>query len=168
MNFIKTSFFSGIATFIDLISKLITNKLIAIYLGTSGMFLLGQLKDFVSLTKEISSLGINNGIVKYTSTYQKDHTSLKKYLSTGFKVYFICSTIVMASIILLRKELSLYLFNSLDYSTYLIILSLSIVSVSIYTFFMCILNGIRNIKIFNKYSINHYICTNTHSFNHKI
>lgn len=153
MNFIKTSLFSGIATFVDLIARLITNKIVAIYFGTNGIFLLGQLKDLISLTKEIGSLGINNGIIKYAANYQKSESSLKELLSTGFKIYFFSSCILSIIIIIFRKDLSLYFFNSLKYSQFLIILSLSTVSVSIYTFFMCVINGIKNIKLYTLINI---------------
>jgi len=40
MNFIKTSIYSAASTTISLLVKLITNKVIAVFLGTNGMFLI--------------------------------------------------------------------------------------------------------------------------------
>ena len=51
MNFIKTSFLSGISTAISLLARLISTKIVAVYLGTNGMFLMGQLKDFQNENK---------------------------------------------------------------------------------------------------------------------
>ena len=36
MNFIKTSFLSGISTAISLLARLISTKIVAVYLGTNG------------------------------------------------------------------------------------------------------------------------------------
>ena len=55
MNFIKTSFLSGISTAISLLARLISTKIVAVYLGTNGMFLMGQLKDFLRLGNTIGS-----------------------------------------------------------------------------------------------------------------
>ena len=87
MNFIKTSLYSGISTAISLLVRLISNKVVAVYLGTNGIFLLGQLKDFLRLSNVISGFGIENGIIKYTSEFQESELELKKILSTGFKIH---------------------------------------------------------------------------------
>ena len=69
MNFIKTSFLSGLSTAISLLARLISTKIVAVYLGTNGMFLMGQLKDFLRLGNTIGSFGIENGIVKYVCDF---------------------------------------------------------------------------------------------------
>ena len=83
MNFIKTSVLSGISTAISLLARLISTKIVAVYLGTNGMFLMGQLKDFLRLGNTIGSFGIENGIVKYVSEYaqkmsQANHSFSRK------------------------------------------------------------------------------------------
>ena len=65
MNFIKTSFLSGISTAISLLARLISTKIVAVYLGTNGMFLMGQLKDFLRLGNTI-------GCLLYTSPSPRD------------------------------------------------------------------------------------------------
>ena len=58
MNFVKTSFLSGLSTAISLLARLISTKIVAVYLGTNGMCLMGQLKDFLRLGNTIGSFGI--------------------------------------------------------------------------------------------------------------
>ena len=92
MNFIKTSLYSGISTAISLLVRLISNKVVAVYLGTNGIFLLGQLKDFLRLSNVISGFGIENGIIKYTSEFQESELELKKNSFNRFKnssIFFI-------------------------------------------------------------------------------
>ena len=88
MNFLKTSFFSSIGTAINLVTKLITNKIVAVYLSTEGMFLLGQLKDFLKVSQVISNAGTVNGTIKYTAEYQHHETQFKVILGTSFKIHF--------------------------------------------------------------------------------
>ena len=78
MNFIRTSLYSGVSTAISILVRLISNKIIAVYLGTSGIFLLGQLKDFLRLSNVFSGFGIENGIIKYTSEFQNSHNKYHK------------------------------------------------------------------------------------------
>jgi len=85
MNFIKTSFLSGLSTVISLLARLISTKIVAVYLGTNGMFLMGQLKDFLRLGNTIGSFGIENGIVKYVSEYENEKTKLGDIIGTSFK-----------------------------------------------------------------------------------
>ena len=148
MNFFKTSIYSGISTAISLIVKLITNKVIAIYIGTNGMFLMGQLKDFLSITNVISNFGTTNGTIKYTAEYKNNLVELKSILSTGFKIHLYFSILVFAFTLIFNKWLSYYLFNDYQYANFLIVLSFSLISISVHTFFMAILNGFKNIKLY--------------------
>ncbi|PTM10087.1 MAG: hypothetical protein DA407_04440 [Bacteroidetes bacterium] len=148
MNFLKTSFYSGISTTVSLVTKLITNKIVAVYLSTEGMYLLGQLKDFLNITNVFSNLGTVNGTIKYTAEYKDNKASLKSILGTSFKIHLYFSLLVLLIILLFKESISLYLFNDTDYATFLIILGFSIVSISIQTLFLSILNGLKRIKIY--------------------
>lgn len=148
MNFFKTSFFSGISTTISLIAKLITNKIVAIYLSTDGMYLIGQLTDFLKISTVVSNLGIVNGTIKYTAEYQNDETSLKEIIATSFKIHLYFSFLVLLVILFFNKTISQYLFNDVSYSTFIIILGFSIISTSIQTLFLSILNGLKRVKIY--------------------
>ena len=151
MNFIKTSIYSAASTTISLLVKLITNKVIAVYLGTNGMFLIGQLKDFLKIGNTLGTLGIETGTVKYTSELNKNNTNFKELLSTSFKIHFYSSLIVVLLILIFYNyvttgfsdEMSLIRNNNYKY-----ILSISIISFSIQTFIMSVLNGLKKIKIF--------------------
>jgi len=148
VNFLKTSFYSAIGTSVSLIVKLITNKFVAVYLSTSGMFLIGQLKDFLKITNVISNFGTLNGTVTYSALHKENEVELKKLLGTSFKIHLYFSLLVFAITILFNKSLSQYLFSSTEYATFLIVLAFSLVSISIHTLFMSVLNGLKRIKLY--------------------
>ena len=50
--------------------------------------LMGQLKDFLRLGNTISSFGIENGIIKYTSEFEKKEKDLSKIIGSSFKINF--------------------------------------------------------------------------------
>jgi len=63
---------------------LITSKLLAVFVGPSGMALVGNLRNFSSSLESVSTLGFQNGIVKYVAEYREDKGQLQKIISTAF------------------------------------------------------------------------------------
>ena len=148
MNFIKTSLYSGISTAISLLVRLISNKIVAVYLGTNGIFLLGQLKDFLRLSNVLSGFGIENGIIKYTSQFQESDEELKKILSTSFRIHLIFSLIFSILILIFSNIIAEYLSLDFESKFYFLVLSISVISFSIHTLLMSIINGIKRIKLY--------------------
>jgi PST family polysaccharide transporter len=152
MNFIKTSFLSGISTAISFIARGISFKIIAAFLGTNGMFLIGQLKDFLRLGNVLGTFGIENGIVKYTSEYDESEEEFTKIISTSFKINLI-SALIICLIVLIAEQpfnlISKFIGREeiINKSLYLLILLLSIFSFSIHTCFLAIINGLKKIKL---------------------
>ena len=63
---------------------LISSKIIAVFVGPSGMALVGNLRNFLTSVENISTLGFQNGIVKYSAENQENESELKKVISTIF------------------------------------------------------------------------------------
>lgn len=61
---------------------LITSKILAIFVGPSGMALVGNLRNFLTSLENISTLGFQNGIVKYSAENEKNKNELQKIVST--------------------------------------------------------------------------------------
>ena len=148
MNFIKTSFLSGLSTAISLIARLISTKIVAVYLGTNGMFLMGQLKDFLRLGNTISSFGIENGIIKYTSEFEKQEIELKGIVGTSFKINFFSALIVSGLILVFKEKVSDFLQINFNQNFYFLILICSVISASIHTCFLSIYNGLKKIELY--------------------
>jgi PST family polysaccharide transporter len=148
MSFVKTSFYSAISTAVSLVVRLITNKIVAVYLGTNGMFLLGQLKDFMNVSGAVSHMGTTSGTIKYVAEYKDSANELKKLLGTGFKIHIGFSLLICLIIIVFNEQLSVYLFSDSKYDQFLIVFGLAIVSMSIQTLLLSILNGLKKIKLY--------------------
>jgi len=131
--------------------KLITNKVIALYLGTNGMFLMGQLKDFLKIGNTLGTMGIETGTVKFTSELNNKEKDFKDLVSTSFKIHLYSSLIIIGLILIFYNYLTLSLSKEVsEMNNYLFkyLLCFSIVSFSIQTFIMSVLNGLKKIKIF--------------------
>ena len=151
MNFIKTSIYSAASTTISLLVKLITNKIIAVYLGTNGMFLIGQLKDFLKIGNTLGTMGIETGTVKYSSELNEKENNFKDLLATSFKIHLFTSLIIVVLILVFYNNIAVSLSEEMsEINNYFFkyILCFSILSFSIQTFIMSVLNGLKKIKIF--------------------
>jgi PST family polysaccharide transporter len=69
----------------------ITSKVLAVFIGPSGLALTGNLKNFLTSIESIATLGFQNGIVKYVVDAKNDALALKKILSTIFISLFAVS-----------------------------------------------------------------------------
>ena len=151
MTLIKTSIYSAASTTISLLVKLITNKIIAVYLGTNGMFLIGQLKDFLKIGNTLGTMGIETGTVKYSSELNEKENNFKDLLATSFKIHLFTSLIIVVLILVFYNNIAVSLSEEMsEINNYFFkyILCFSILSFSIQTFIMSVLNGLKKIKIF--------------------
>ena len=78
----KISSLNSINVFTKIGAGLITSKVLAIYVGPSGMALIGNLRNFLASFDSISSLGFQNGIIKYVAEKKESDLELKKINST--------------------------------------------------------------------------------------
>ncbi len=146
MNFFRTSILSGIQTVISMGLGLLTNKFIAIFIGTEGFAVIGQLKDFLKITLSLGQLGFDKGIIKYVSTHKENPQQLKKYLSTIFISQFVISVIIASLSVIFSKQIVSYLTNLNSYTTYFVLIAISILPMVFFTTAMSILNGLHEIK----------------------
>ena len=71
-TFIKVSGTNGVITIFKSILTIIANKVVAVIVGSSGIAMIGQLQNFISIASLISNGGFNQGITKYISEKPTD------------------------------------------------------------------------------------------------
>ncbi|MBF2708381.1 O-antigen translocase [Flavobacterium soyangense] len=81
-NLFKITSLNSLSIVLRLFIGLITSKVLAIFVGPSGLALLGNFRNFVGSFETVSTLGFQNGIVKYVAESKEKETELKKYVST--------------------------------------------------------------------------------------
>jgi O-antigen/teichoic acid export membrane protein len=69
---------------LKIVIGLITSKVIAVFVGPSGMALVGNLRNFLSSLETFGTLGFQNGVVKYAAENKNNEPELKRILSTVF------------------------------------------------------------------------------------
>jgi O-antigen/teichoic acid export membrane protein len=66
----------------------LAGKMIAAFLGPAGMAITGSFRNFLTSVDTFSTLGLQNGIIKYTAEFQDEAEKLKKVLTTVFITVF--------------------------------------------------------------------------------
>lgn len=145
MTLIKTSVLTAISTIITVISAFIINKVVAIYAGPTGLALIGQLKDFVTMLTNISNGAITQGIVKYTAEYQTIKEK-KKIFSTSIIISLISSFIIAIILFGFSEYLSELILKDIQYSSVFLVFGSTIFLFALNTVLISILNGQKEIK----------------------
>ena len=145
MTLIKTSVLTGISTVIKLVSAFVINKVIAIYIGPSGLAIVGQLQSFTSIITTFSNGAISSGIVKYTAEYQ-DIEEKKKIFSSSIVISLICSLIISIFLFGFSDYLSELILKDIQYSSVFLVFGATIFLFALNMVLISILNGQKEIK----------------------
>lgn len=94
----KVTSLNSISVLVKIAIGLITSKVLAVFIGPGGMALFGNLRNFLTSVESISSLGFQNGIVKYVAENDKNKPELKKIISTLF-ISLLAVTMLVGSIL---------------------------------------------------------------------
>lgn len=146
----QASFYSGVSAFVKLLSNFFLGKVIAMYLGPTGLGLIGQLSNFTSITLVIAGAAFSNGIVKYVSEYNKaDSDKIPILLATVLKIVVLFSLIVSILLIILANTFSSKILFNTGYSFVFVFFGAAIIFSSLNTIILAVINGKKNFKKFN-------------------
>jgi PST family polysaccharide transporter len=146
MNLIKTSILTGISTIIKMISSFVINKVIAMYVGPSGLAIIGQLQNFNSIITTFANGAITGGITKYTAEFRDNDDIKSKFFSTAVVISLTCSFIIGVFLNIFSSDLSMWVLKSNKYSSVFVIFGFTVVLFALNTLLMAILNGQKEIK----------------------
>jgi len=153
MTLFKTTIFSFIATAIKMVAALIINKAVAIYIGPTGLALVGQFQSFTQMMIIVAQGALNTGTTKFTAEYGKEDERLPALFSTASLISLASSVIVGIGMAIFSNFFSLYFLGSEQYSYIILIFSFTIILFVINSLLLSILNGLKEIRTWISISI---------------
>lgn len=103
---------------IRVITGLASSKIIAFFLGPAGIAIIDNLRNFLSSLDVVSTLGFQNGIIKYVAENEKDTIKLNRVLATIFITLFCFCLALSIVLFFLSDYFSELLFGSgFNYNT---------------------------------------------------
>lgn len=142
----QTSFWNGIATIIKMGTSLVSNKIVAVYLGPSGIAMLGQFGNFTSMASSFASMGIGTGVTKYIAEYKGEEEEKRKILSTGIKTLLAATFIVSIVVLLGAEYFDTTILGTNKYNVLFYIFSVTLFLFTLNGFFISVLNGYKEFK----------------------
>ena len=126
MNLFKTASLTAIPTVLSMVAGIITNKIMAIYVGPAGVAFLGQMNNFFNILSTIANAGIGSGIVKYAAEFKEDKETVEKIVGTSVFLMAIPTLIITLFTSLFAVQISEFLFKDQSYALYVLIAALII------------------------------------------
>ncbi|WP_391120060.1 O-antigen translocase [Psychrobacillus sp. L3] len=149
MNFLKTSLLSGLSTVIKLLSGLVVNKVVAVYIGPAGIALIGQFQNFLSIITTFGNGAIGSGVTKYVAEFHESDVKRRNdFISASFIITFIFSVIIGALVFIGSSFLSEWILKTTEYSGVFKLLGITLILISFNIILLSIINGIKRIKLF--------------------
>jgi O-antigen/teichoic acid export membrane protein len=145
---LKATGIFGFSQLLRILVGLVSSKCIALFLGTTGVGIIGILQNTLAMISSISTFGINTSGVRMVAIAHSD-TNQEEFSKTiiVLKRWSIASGILGVLIcFLLAKPLSIWTFATTEYVKWFLILSINFIFSSIATEKMVILQATRSIK----------------------
>ncbi|QQT59133.1 O-antigen translocase [Acinetobacter johnsonii] len=146
MNLLKTSVLNGVAVLIKTATMFLLNKILAVYVGPAGYAAIGQFQNFIQMITTFAGSAVNTAVVKYTAEYHEEKTKQIEVWRTSGTLILIFSTVSALLILIFKNQIGIYIFHSNEYSKVLVWFAVFLVFFTFNSFFLAILNGIKEVN----------------------
>ncbi len=131
---------------VKILTSIGVSKIVALWIGPSGLALLGNLRDLIGVLQNVATLGLQKGIVRYTAEFKEKKDTLHSFMATVFLVITILSILSGIALWVYARELSTFLFKNTDYQYVIKCVSVTLPFLAVHTFFLSVLTGIGKYK----------------------
>jgi PST family polysaccharide transporter len=143
----KISSLNSLSVILKIGVGLVTSKLLAIFVGPSGMALVGNLRNFMTSLESISTLGFQNGIIKYVAENEKDKTEFQKLITTVFISLLLVAIVLSGILFFFATHWNNQIFGThFEYSFVFKVLALALPWYAVSLFFVSVINGLGLFK----------------------
>lgn len=146
-TFLKLLSWNSLSVFAKIISGFITSKLVAIYVGPSGMAVIGNFRNFISIIENFATLGTTNGVIKMVSENEANFENRRRIIQTIFGVVSVLLLLIIGILFFCKNIVIDLLFDNQNLTGFEYGITLLLVPFYIFSLFtMAIVNGLNKIK----------------------
>ena len=146
---VKIGSLNSLGVLITSLCSIAVSKIIAIYLGTEGMAILGNLRNFLTAIQSIATLGLYNGFVKYVAEFQRNKNELVAMLSTSYYLCFVVTMSLSFWLYFWPEIWNQWVFgNTFDYSQFFKYVAIALPFYAANIMCLAIINGFSKYRIF--------------------
>lgn len=148
MSLVRTSLLNGIAVAVRVLSALLLNKVLAVYVGPAGYAIIGQFQNAVSILVSLAGGLVATGVTKTTAEHFDDETRQHAVWQTAIRLSLLASLVVGMSLLFMGNWLSELLLHRADMSSVFVWLALTLPAMAANNLLLAIVNGKKEVKVF--------------------
>lgn len=148
MTLFKTSILNGIAVLARILTSLLLNKVLAVYVGPAGYGVIGQFQSVMTMATTAASGAIGNGVTKYTAEFASDERARHAVWRTAFRMGLLGGLVVGAGLILAQRPLARWFLHDEAYASVFVWLAVSLLLMVFNALMLAVLNGLKAIRAF--------------------
>lgn len=140
---------TGLLTLIKMAAGFLVGKVVAIYIGPSGLAMLGQLQSCLTILNGMVNSPVGSGIVRFTAQHNTHgyENCIPWWRASILWVLFI-SILLIVSVFFLGSSVSLWLFNTNEYTAILYVTAIALPITAIGTLINSVINGQQQYRRF--------------------
>jgi len=139
--------FSGMLTLLKMASGFVIVKLAALYTGPSGVAMLGQLQSLATALNGVVGAPVSAGVVRYTAQhYKAGYETCAPWWRASLRCLLLILVMTMALAFLFARSLSVYLFESDQWTWLIVACSLALPFAAANTLITSIINGLEQYR----------------------
>src|SRR5881409_3653242 len=104
-DFVKVSAWSSVSTIIKMLTSFVSIKVVSRIIGPSGLALVGQFLNVITILNAISIGGISQGVTKYVAEYSDRPDLQKRVIGHAFRIVMVCTLLISTLVILFSRSL---------------------------------------------------------------
>ncbi|MDY0090058.1 MAG: O-antigen translocase [Flavobacteriaceae bacterium] len=143
----KIASLNSFSVLIKICAGIVSAKILAVFVGPSGMALVGNMRNFVSFTENVSTLGFQNGIIRFIASHKDDQEKVKSFITTVLLLLLGVALLLSFLLYFLADYWGSWLFEK--NSTYILVIKVFAFTLpwqSLSIFFLTVLNGLGKYK----------------------
>ncbi|MFC0229272.1 O-antigen translocase [Serratia aquatilis] len=149
MKITKVVFLTSASTVVKLLSSVVINKFVSLFIGPSGLAVIGHFQNISGIIQTFAIAGLTNGVVKYTA----DTQSRNSLWSTALKVTIIMSLLCGCVLVVFSSQLASYFLEDNKYRYVFILYGFTVTLFSVNQLLLAILSGLKRINLYIKINI---------------
>lgn len=146
IGLLQTSVLSGFATLVRVGTGMAISKVVALWVGPTGLAMVGQFGSFVATAGAFAGGGINLGITKYMAEYSTSAGRRTRLLSTALRITLASAIVLAAVVVLLRRQFATWLLGDAEYSSVFAVFGASVLLLAVNSLLLAVMNGAREIR----------------------
>lgn len=144
---LSVTFFTGLLTLSRMMAGFLISKFIAVYTGTTGMALLGQAQNLITMLNGIVNAPTSNAVVRYTSEYcDEGYAACAPWWRASLQWAVIFCISLIPSGVFLSRYISFWLFETTSYSWLISVMFLALPLSALSTLINSVINGQQQYK----------------------